>query len=811
MSLPPTVRPAGAPAPAEFHPAEAFTLDKRTKQAAVWKTPLPMHSNLLPMREKGTHIFGNYAPPGLMVSGPDGELAQNRFVKQAGQYAFDRDFLYVGTPPEADAPDPSQIALRFDKATRMEDALNLATSGRDPVGFALRELVVDASAHTGVLLPPPGQVSWTVALPAGAKLAGRVTVVEPAIREAVRSDGATLVVEITPPGGAAVEVGRVAAQPGAWADLSVDLATWGGQSVALAIRSEGGGSMDLDYLFVEEPTVYTPSATPERVVLVFVDTLRRDHLGFYGYARPTTPKLDPWAAQATVFDAARTVAPWTLPSARALLTGAQPERWFETPTLPARLAEAGFQTEAIVTNAFLSQTFDMHRGWSRFDYDHEAPASQVVTEALARLSAHPDRDLAVMIHLMEPHIPYDEPEPYRTLFAGAQPAALQEPVRRELLKVNPMVPEFEAIRDYVVARYDQNIRVVDDEVARLLDAVGPNATVVFFSDHGEEFWDHGFFEHGHGFGDELLRVPLAIRSPHLPAGRVAAPVSLLDVTPTVLDLLGLPSAVPHGQSLVHVAWQDAGAAEALAARPQAFGRPLYGLDGQPPSVDGWGVVADGHKWAQRGGRQSLFDLSADPAEGKNLLPGADAARYPAALAEALGVEVVPVWRMSLFNARGLTKSELTVTVPGGFAAAWNTYDPRGEYEASTPQVQPDGSVRLVQAPDGLLPPALYLRPVGDPRRVVGLTSRLASGAMVLGGQVFAEGERQEPLPTGMQAATAPAVVEISPTGAPVLSFGDAAFGATVELVWVALPTGVAVSGFAPEMRQQLLELGYLQE
>jgi len=98
----------------------------------------------------------------------------------------------------------------------------------------------------------------------------------------------------------------------------------------------------------------------------------------------------------------------------------------------------------------------------------------------------------------------------------------------------------EKIKNYLVGRYDQNMRYVDDQLARLFGRVGDEATVVVFADHGEEFFDHGDLEHGHTLYDELLRIPFIVKSPGLAPRRVATPVSLLDLTPTVLDLLGAP-------------------------------------------------------------------------------------------------------------------------------------------------------------------------------------------------------------------------------------------------------------------------------
>ena len=118
-----------------------------------------------------------------------------------------------------------------------------------------------------------------------------------------------------------------------------------------------------DHVFLAAPAVTSAASAPRRLVLAFIDTLRRDHVGWHGYARATTPRLDAWAKGAVVFEDARTVAPWTLPSTRALLAGEQPEAWDAAATLPQELAAKGWATGAFVGNVYLSSNFGMTRGW----------------------------------------------------------------------------------------------------------------------------------------------------------------------------------------------------------------------------------------------------------------------------------------------------------------------------------------------------------------------------------------------------------------------------------------------------------------
>ena len=571
VHVPDSVRPDGEPAAKVFKPTGYFEYQGKHKNIEIYAAPLPVHSNLLSTRLKGTHSFGSGSPPDFELSGPGGEFRFDRGAKAAMSFGFTREHLLVGLPAGSEVPIAADLQIEFPTATKRENSLNLATSGLPLEEFTIRSLNIDRTTYQGVFLPAPASATWTVPVPEDGVLSFEANVLPPAIVTDHTSDGAAIVVEILD-GGQPTEIHRQALTVGVWTKQRVDLSAFGGKSVELRLRTETGASGDFDYVFLSDPTVYAPSETPRRVLMVFIDTLRPDHMGLFGYSRPTTPTIDKWAEQAAVFGNTRSVAPWTLPSARAVLSGRQPEDWYDHANLPQRMSAAGYHTEAIVANAFLSEPFDMDRGWSRYSYNHLLEAPDVVSTAKKVIASHPDRDLFMMVHFMDPHLPYEETISYRTLFAGLKPSSLKAVSRRELVKINERTPDFAAIKQHVMDRYDQNIRMVDDNLLYLLDAMGRDATVVLFSDHGEEFWEHGYFEHGHNFHDELLHVPLVIRSPNMKPGRSDAPTSLLDVAPTILELEGLAVDIEGAHSLVPLAFGDPDAAAVLAGRTQAFGR-----------------------------------------------------------------------------------------------------------------------------------------------------------------------------------------------------------------------------------------------
>lgn len=780
ITLPPSTRGDLGPVPDAFSPIGAFQKRHTRDGVDVWAIPLPVHANLFPARQAGARSFGNFEPPGLTVSLRGERLAFRRHAHGKGTYGYDKGGLLVGLKAGSPPPTADDVVLTWPKAQAAEAALHLETSGLEPEGFALRTMVLGDAAHTGVFLPAPGAVTWGLTVPEDGRLGFRATLLPPAIAAARPSDGATLVVDVRREDGTALTE-TVGLTLDTWTSSRVDLSAFAGEHVTLTLRSDPGGDAVHDLVFVEDPAVYTPTDDPRRVVALFLDTVRRDHLGMYGYARPTTPKLDAWAEGAVRFDDHRTVAPWTLPSTRAALSGHQPEAWFEQPTLAEHLAGAGFHAEGIVANAYLSPVFAMHRGFGRYTFDLLRPADRLVDDALAVLEEHDDRDVFLLVQFMEAHLPYREGKDYRGLFEPEQaPKGHEDPSRWELVKIAPDDPKLPRIKTYVEARYDQNLRRLDDEVSRLLATLDEDDVVVIFSDHGEEFWDHGAFEHGHAFFDELVRTPMIVKGPGLPPGAVNLPTSLLDLTPTVLDLAGLDADLGGpGVSLVPAVQGRAAARKQLQDRPQGLGRPLYG-------ADAWGVVVDRTKWLARGGTTRRWDLEADPGE-TTPLRGGDDARFADALQDALDVDVHPVWRVTLRPRRGPGDIVLTLAHPDGLEAAWGGYDPRGYHDGVRVEAV-DGRIVVTQPEGALMHEVLYVQPRTEGVDPAGLEVTLTGAGEPASGTV----------PEGVRADGV------------LLDGLHPRWGIRVDHAWVPEPTGTAVRAYDAGMEEALKALGYVE-
>lgn len=643
----------------------------------------------IPIRPRG--LFFHRPQPGMELMKSGKALRYDRFGKsKSPMWVHDRREIVVYTAEKGREPPPGTYVLSYAKATERERALNLQWSGKEPAAFAWTTVQDDWDSRRGLLLPAPGTAAWDVTVPAAGELRFAAGIVEPEVKDGPPSDGATLVVEVEADG----RTEQVVALPLArgFADQRLDLSRWAGRQVRVRLRSEPGATNAFDYVFVAEPVIASRRADPVRVVMVFVDTLRPDHLSLYGYGRDTSAALDPLAASATVFTQARSVAPWTLPSARSIVTGRQPEYFFEARSLPAVLGDRGWATGFFAGNVYLSNNFQMTRDWQFHRVGLWPRAEETTDDALAWLDAHEGRDALLLVHYMSPHLPYVEPDAYRRKYAGDTPDGLREQFYLSDVKKAKIESDPDA-QQYVRDRYDNNVRYATDQVRRLVDRLDDNDILLFFSDHGEEFWDHQGFEHGHSLYDELLRVPLVVKAPGVVPGRVDAPVSLLDVAPTVLDLVG--EAIPpemEGRSLAPLLRREDGAAEAFAARDQAFGRQLYGLER-------WGVLHANKKWTTTEGREQLFDLDVDPQEKKNLLRDfeLDTTSWRSALGDALGRRVMTGYRLLASPHRGDDKNVpgtwAMCTVPGGFSAAWKADDPLENSDASVQTIADAATLR----------------------------------------------------------------------------------------------------------------------
>ena len=301
---------------------------------------------------------------------------------------------------------------------------------------------------------------------------------------------------------------------------------------------------------------------PYDVVLVTIDTLRADHLGAYGYARPTSPHIDALAERGTLFERCSTYWPKTRASFVMMLTGRTPSRngFSKThpqlldfnPTLAQTLKDAGYETAAAVDNPNVAANLGYARGFDEYVETWEDPSlatemdrTRAITAfGLEQLGRERERPLFLWLHYVNPHTPYQPPAPFDTAFLEE---ASPEPELELVRGMHGGIPERLAVEgrrrlSYYVAQYDGEIAAVDREVGEIARAVergkGFDRTLVLLtSDHGESLGEHDYyFDHGADLFEPSLAVPLIVALPGGPKGnRSRSIASTLDVLPTVLD------------------------------------------------------------------------------------------------------------------------------------------------------------------------------------------------------------------------------------------------------------------------------------
>jgi arylsulfatase len=400
------------------------------------------------------------------------------------------------------------------------------------------------------------------------------------------------------------------------------------------------------------------------LILVNIDTLRPDHLGAYGYARDTSPFIDSLARDGVVFEQALSNSSFTRESVSTLFSGRLPSAsgsigWDATPTADTRTLGERVQAAGYRTGFFSMTTLLTDPAYTRgFDeYQHltsvwglSRGSSKVSERALEFVRREPGKPFMLYLHYLDPHGPYEPPPEMVQRFAKepfANPVGLYLEARpriERLLKegFGPGEPRFEDL----VLRYDAEIADTDRALAQLFEGLEPlgvleRTLIVVTADHGEEFLEHGFLEHGWTLFQESVRIPLVFWAKGLPPERVAARVSTVDVAPTVLALLEIPHDGPgEGSALfrrVDRRWQVeapsqpyigellipernvvrtviAGDWKYVAAqrwvppaqRVKAEKRQWLGLE--VPAIDVWGPPV----------REALYNLAQDPHETRNL-------------------------------------------------------------------------------------------------------------------------------------------------------------------------------------------------
>ncbi len=353
------------------------------------------------------------------------------------------------------------------------------------------------------------------------------------------------------------------------------------------------------------------------MMLISVDTLRSDHLGYAGYPRPVSPNIDALAADSLVFTEAYSQSGWTLPSMATVFTGKYPKDHGavnfhctinkELPTLPSVLKEHGYYTVGFVSHLLLYPRYGFDRGFDKYDYSvlegrnpHEISTSRDLSMSVSQELETIKRPFFLWVHFFDPHFRYLDHLGW-THFGDSD-----------------------------LDRYDQEIAFTDYQLGVIFSSLKKrqlyeNTIIVFLADHGEEFGEHGGQYHDTHY-QEVLRIPLMVKAPFLKAGKSATIAEQIDIFPTVLAMAGIqPDGDYPGKNLIKSLHTD---------------RPVFVESERPPGFRLRSAIYKGFKLVHidnvdiftipvesRGAYAEpknvypgtyLFDLSKDPEEKQNL-------------------------------------------------------------------------------------------------------------------------------------------------------------------------------------------------
>jgi arylsulfatase A-like enzyme len=376
------------------------------------------------------------------------------------------------------------------------------------------------------------------------------------------------------------------------------------------------------------------------VILIVADTLRADHLGCYGYRRPTSPAIDRFSRQATLYRNAHATAPWTVPSHASLFTGLYPFQHgahtvaVDEPTraqdnvqplartyatLAEVLAGSGYQTGAIVANdVYLAPRYGLDRGFQDYVVQR-LPAGALDRHIIPWLEQHRAAPFFLFVNYMDTHSPYDNTPNQRLpdlkaasslfLISLMSPTILGGGGGADPSVIDPLLA--------LTQQYDLGVANLDDGIDGLFESLRraglyDDALIIVTSDHGEYFGEHDLIEHGKDVYEAALQIPLLVKAPHQTVGRVEDRLtSLVHVPGMVMEQIdgAARDVFPDHWPAEHIIAQSYYARLKDLAAPwgKRFDRRrdvLYA--GQ------WKLIL-----SSDGAPEELYDLASDPAEKRN--------------------------------------------------------------------------------------------------------------------------------------------------------------------------------------------------
>lgn len=496
----------------------------------------------------------------------------------------------------------------------------------------------------------------------------------------------------------AVVFERTVTIPNRWQTARIDLGAYAGKSVLveLALAGEKKGLWG----YWGSPVVRSPLTTapasmasdeshakrkPRGVIFLVIDTLRKDHLNIYGYPRETLIHLKKFAGEGVAFSHAISQGTMTKISVPSMVTSLYPLSHTvlgfdkglpaSAKTIAEVFREEGYATVAYSSVGFTGKGNNMHQGYDELhesasisDSEYRSKtARHYVDRVIPWLQEHREVPFFVFLHVFDPHSPFRPRPPYDTLWGAPgskeRLAEIEADMRKKNLRTG--MDSMPSKEDYLTTGndpnellkiytdwYDGSIRGVDAEIGRLLEALremglDQDTLMVWAADHGEEFWEHGKFFHGHSVYGELNQVPMVFRWPNSPKIQKGAmidhQVENLDIMPTLLELAGIQGPTNmQGRSLVTLL--DGSGAAAWKERPaitQAMvdSGPPGGPPGSSQPKPHFGIIDHGWKLVRKEldpeAQQELYEHPIDYLNLTNVIKSGGSASHLRALTNSL--------------------------------------------------------------------------------------------------------------------------------------------------------------------------------
>ena len=360
-----------------------------------------------------------------------------------------------------------------------------------------------------------------------------------------------------------------------WLKGRVDLSAYREKPVRLEFKTSVSDSLLIGQAAAwVNPVLAAKDAESRRpdIILISADTLRPDHIGCYGYPRETTPAVDRLAGRSHRFERVISQAPYTVSSHMSILTSLYPSFHkvnklkadrldSEILTLAEALYNSGYRTWAVTGGGQVSSAYGFSEGFESY-LEFTAPEDDVkakVAETIGFMDENRESPVFVFFHTYKPHPPYRPLPPYDTMFDPEYAGTIKGDIPTITAINSGEITATQADLNHLIALYDGDIREMDDQLNELfayLQQKGPerDAIIIFTSDHGEEFGEHGLYGvHSHTLYQELVSIPLIIHLPRMNPAGVSIPdqVQSIDIYPTVLELAGVkPPGFIQGRSLL---------------------------------------------------------------------------------------------------------------------------------------------------------------------------------------------------------------------------------------------------------------------